>query len=103
MKTLVEAALKAAEDTAVVLTHGVRDSAVSHGWDDGIVSNMAVSYSNNSYSVDIHPEVEPLAMDKEFGTETSRPTAAIRKYGNDLSKAEQAFIRSLELQLGETL
>jgi hypothetical protein len=56
-----------------------------------------------TYSLDIAPEVENKVMTLEYGTEVVAPTAVIRKYSNNTSKAQRFFIKSMEKQLGVSL
>ena len=100
---LEDAGKQAAYDMAEFITRDLRASATQHGWDKDAVDNTRVSYSGNSYALDVSPEVERKVMTLEYGTEVSPPTAVVRKYSNNTSKAERLFIRSMEKQLGVEL
>ena len=76
---------------AQTMTERLRSSALSHGWDPSVVSNMEGRPSGNSFHVHVHPDYAQRAHVLEFGSEGSRPTAAIRKFSND-SKSLQGMV-----------
>jgi hypothetical protein len=103
VKKLVELAAESAKDTAKFISEDVRDLATKHGWDPETVDGVSVNYDDSSFSLNIAPEVEHSAMNLEYGTETTAPTAVFRKYASNTKKAEQVFIRGLEKRIGVLL
>jgi len=101
--TLAEAARKAAYQAGLYMTADVRHRAMEHGWHPEVASNTNIMYDGTQYKVEVHDDFESQAMDLEYGTETMRPTAVIRKYGNNTSQAEHAFMTVLEKDLGVAL
>lgn len=103
MKSLKDAAAKAALDTAKFVTHEVRSSATDHGWDAEVSSNTNIVFDGKSFNVAIHPDHYAQAMNHEYGTEQMRPTAVLRKYDSDTDDAEQFFVDSFFKALGRKL
>lgn len=102
MKHLKEALQKAAEDTAAYMTFDVRRSARSHGWNKDESSSLRVRYNSDGFHIHAEGDHSEAALTKEFGTEEQRPTAVMRKYGNNPGKASEVFLRQLDKHLGGT-
>jgi hypothetical protein len=100
---LETAAKQAAYDMAEFITRDIQSNATQHGWDTESVKSTRVIYTGKKYALDVAPEVEHKVMTLEYGTEVVAPTAVIRKYANNTSKAEKLFIKSMEKQLGVNL
>jgi hypothetical protein len=96
-------ARKAAKNAANLMTFEVRKKAKDNGWEEDVVNSIKVSFQNDKYQLSISNNFTEKAMDLEYGTTRSRPTAAIRKFANNTSKAEAAIIKGLEQELGVTL
>lgn len=103
MKKLVDAARKAAQQTSILMTADLRQSAMDSGWDSDIASNTLVMFDGTQYQVSVHTDFESQAMDLEYGTTATRPTAVFRKYANNTQPIEKAFIASMEKELGVKL
>lgn len=102
-KSIVEAGRKAAVTTATYMTADVRHSAMKQGWDIETASNTNIMYDGTEVKVHIDAGFESQAMDLEYGTESSRPTAVLRKYGNRTQDAEKVFLSALSKGLGMKL
>ncbi len=85
------------------MTADLRGHAYHNGWHPDVINNTHVTYDGKSFSTVVHPDHHEAALNHEYGTETSRPTAVIRKYGNDTSQAERAMLTSLARQIGGLL
>jgi hypothetical protein len=83
------------------MTSLLRQSALDHGWDSDVVSGLSVDHSDDKFSVKVHSSVADRAFVHEYGSEQKRPTAAIRKFLNDSSFAEKAFIKRLDHHYGK--
>ena len=103
MKKLSDSARKVAHQTSLLITSEVRQAATEGGWPGEVASNTRVMYDGSAYRVSVRSDLESQAMDLEYGTPQKRPTAVLRKYANDTSSAENAFIVSLERELGFAL
>lgn len=93
--TLFKAVDKAAADSAVIMTHQLRQHALQHGWEPDVTSGLYVKHHEGKFSINIHPSVADRAFVHEYGNETKRPTAALRKYINDTSFADKALLNRL--------
>jgi hypothetical protein len=76
----LEAINVAAHKTAVEMTAEIRRSATEHGWHPDVVNNLYVGYDKGKFKVNVEPEFEERAHIHEYGSETSRPTAVLRKF-----------------------
>lgn len=103
MKSLADAAKKAALDAAQFITEDVRSSALNHGWDADVSANTSITFTGNEFRVDIHEDYRTQAMNHEYGTETSRPTAVLRKYDNNPADAEAKFLELFYQNLGRKI
>lgn len=95
MKAIVQAAQKAAKDTARFMTAQLRHHALNAGWDEDVVAHMDVVHENGKFSTKIHPDYQERAFLHEYGDGKSRPKATIRKYANDPEMAKQAFTMAM--------
>jgi hypothetical protein len=91
---------KASHDTAQFIEGQIRQSALDHGWDSKVVENTHVRFHDNKFSVYVHDKYVGNALTHEYGNETSRPTAVIRKYDNNPTGAGANFIQNLEKHMG---
>lgn len=103
MKSLKDAAAKAALDTAQFVTNSVRSSAQEHGWDAEVTSNTNILFNGEKFNVEVHPDHYDQAMNLEYGTELIRPTAVLRKYDNKSEEAEDFFVEALYKAVGMRL
>ena len=103
MKKLADALLKVTEEVSHAMTADVRVSALNHGWDAHSVFGTSVTNNEGQFNLEIDPAVKNRVMDWEYGTQTSRPTAVFRKYGNNTAKIEAAIVSKLEKEIGFTL
>lgn len=101
MKKLIEAVQKAKQDTARVMTAQLRQSALEHGWEPGIVGKIRVDHSGENFSVKVHSSVADKAFTHEYGNENVRPTAAARKLLNDPKHFDTAFMARLNHHWGK--
>jgi hypothetical protein len=99
IKSTVKLAEKSAKYTAEFMTKDVREIAHKHGWDKKSTNSLSVKYEKEAFNVVIDPKHERTVMDLEYGTETTYPTAVVRKYKSSTGKAEEMFIKSLEKEL----
>jgi len=101
MKHIHSAVEQAAKHTSRYMTGQLRKEAKASGWPRHITGNMGVIYDNNKFEVHVHDRHLSEAQDLEYGTEKSRPTAAIRRSSNRTKEAEQFFIGTLHKIVGE--
>jgi hypothetical protein len=85
------------------MTADIRHSAIEHGWRPSVASNTHVNYNGKRFSVDVHEDHYGTAHIHEYGDENVRPTAVVRKYGNNTHQAERALTKSFMRHLGGKL
>jgi len=100
VKKLVPTARKAAANASQLMTFDVREKASKNGWPDKVVNNTNVSFKNDKFNVSVSKKFESEALDLEYGTPRSRPTAAVRKFANNTSQIEKAIVKGMEKELG---
>jgi hypothetical protein len=77
------------------MTADLRQRALSSGWHPDVVENMHVQFGDEGFKVNIHEDHAEKAWIHEYGNETSRPTALLRKYANDDSDAKNMFMSNV--------
>jgi hypothetical protein len=100
MKKLVSVANKSAKNASQLMTLDVQQSAINNGWKEDVAKSTSVTYVKGKYEVSVSSKFEGEALDLEYGTTRSRPTAVLRKYANDTSKIEKSIINGMEKDLG---
>jgi hypothetical protein len=100
LKSILNNIHKAAHDTAQFVEGQIRENALAHGWDKKVVENTHVRFQDNKFNVYVHDEYVGAALTHEYGNETARPTAVIRKYDNNPTGAGANFIQNLEKHMG---
>jgi len=100
LRSILENIHKAAHDTAQFMEGEVRERALASGWKPEVVDNLHVRFHNNKFSVFVHDKFVGDALTHEFGNETKRPTAVLRKYGNKPGKASANFVANLDRHMG---
>jgi hypothetical protein len=100
LRSILNNIQKASHDTAQFIEGQIRQSALDHGWDKKVVDNTHVRFQDNKFSVYVHDKYVGNALTHEYGNETSRPTAVIRKYDNNPTGAGANFIQNLEKHMG---
>ena len=96
IQRLKQAKQQAMSGAAQTMTERLRSSALSHGWPNDVVSHMDVRQADKGFQVHVHPDYAKRAHVLEYGSESSRPTAAIRKFSNDTKAVHGAVIANIE-------
>ena len=102
MKKLLEATQKAKQDTARYMTAQLRKQAVHSGWDPEVASTLHVAHEGGKFTAKVHPDYADRAFVHEYGNESVKPTAAIRKFMNDPKHLNDAFMVTLNNRWKET-
>ena len=97
---VTSAITKASHDTSRLLSAHLRTEARKSGWPDHIVRTMHVTYGKDGFKNHVHPEYRADAMNLEYGTTYSQPTAAIRRFKNRTGQAESFFNKRFGAHLG---
>lgn len=78
-KIFSEAINKAGEKAAEELSEQLSQNAISDGWPKGAANSLTVKFNSGQFEMSHAPEHGTVVFDMEFGTETSKGTATIRK------------------------
>ena len=100
MKHIHSAIHEASKHTSRYLTGELRKEAKASGWPRHIAANMGVTYGPDGFESHVHEKHYKEAHKLEYGTETTRPTAAVRRSANRTQEAEQFFVGTLSKILG---
>jgi hypothetical protein len=102
MKDKIHSAIKnSGQETSRFVTAHVRDEARNSNWPDQIARSMSVTYGKNGFEAHTHKNHVEKVKDLEYGTPSTRPTAAIRRSANRTHEAESFFVQRLAKHLGE--
>jgi hypothetical protein len=101
MKHIHSAIEHAAKQTSRYMTGQLRREAKASGWPRQVSANMGVIYDNKKFQVHVHDNHLSEANDLEYGTTSSRPTAAIRRSTNRTQDADAFFMKTLRKVVGE--
>ena len=92
---------KASLDTTRLMSAHLRTEAQNSGWPDPVVRNLHVRYSDGEFNVYGHKNHTKDIQNLEYGTPSSHPTAALRRFANRTTQAETFFVSRLSQHLGE--
>jgi hypothetical protein len=101
MKHIHSAVEHAAKQTSRYMTGQLRREAKASGWPRQVSANMGVIYDNKKFQVHVQDSHLSEANDLEYGTTSSRPTAAIRRSTNRTQDADAFFMKTLRKVVGE--
>jgi formylmethanofuran:tetrahydromethanopterin formyltransferase len=90
-----EAIHKASHETSRVASASMRKEAAKSGWSRDVVKNTKVLYDNNEFGVHVKEEHYAAALDHEYGTPDSRPTAAVRRMSNRTDHLENFLVNRI--------
>ena len=97
-----KSALNAASgEAAHMLTSQLRFEATASGWPSDVTNRMHVSHKDGSFDVHVHEKHHAKALDLEYGTPDTQPTAAIRRLSNRTSQAEHLIMGRMSKMLGD--
>ena len=102
MKDKIHSAIKnSSHETSRFVTAHVRDEARNSKWPDHIARSMNVTYGKDGFEAHTHKDHVDKVKDLEYGTPSSRPTAASRRSANRTHEAESFFVQRLATHLGD--
>ena len=84
---------KASNETTRFMSAHLRSEARASGWPEHIVSGLHVRHDKGSFTVHSHPEHHQDVMNLEYGTSSTRPNAAIRRFNNRQQEAEKFLMK----------
>ena len=95
MKHVLKAFPQAAAQTARSMTYTLRQSAIDHGWDPKIANKLFVVHTGSEFKVHVPARYKAKVYDLEYGTQSTPPSAVIRKFNNRPEHMEKAFLNHL--------
>ena len=95
-----ESALKhSITETTRAMSGQLRNEARASGWPSHVVRNMKVKYGKDGFETHVHDAHRELAHDLEYGTSSTEPTAAVRRFGNRTHEAEKFLVGRMSERL----
>lgn len=92
---------KASKEAAVLITSDIHNYLVNAGWPAEAAYSVQVTYDNSGFGFVFEGSGAEKADVLEYGSESERPTAAIRKYFSQSEKPNDLLMKRLESHLGE--
>jgi hypothetical protein len=103
MKHVLKHFPQAAAEAARSMTYDLRNSAIEHGWNPEIANSLRVTHTGSAFKVHVPKKHRKTVHELEYGTESSRPTAVLRKFNNRPEYMEKAFMKSMSRLTGGKL
>ena len=101
--TVHSALNKASQETTRLLSAHLRTEARKSGWSDDIVRSMHVTYDKDGFKTHVSKAHHDRALDFEYGTTDSQPTAAVRRFNNRTAEAQHFLVNRLYKHLEDSL
>lgn len=101
MTVLKKALDETIKQFTAAMSVGLQSNAHADGWDPNIASNMQVKFHDGKMTAELPEEHSDQAHTYEYGTETQRPLATVRKYANRVSNQNEMFGKLFEKNLGK--
>jgi len=79
----------------------LRSEAQASGWPNEVSRTLRISHGNDGFTAHVSSKQYEKAMDLEYGTPTTQPTAAVRRFKNRQAEAEHFFVNRLEKHYGD--
>jgi hypothetical protein len=86
---------QASHETTRLLSAHLRTEARKSGWSDDVVRSMNVTYDKDGFAAHVDARNHVKALDLEYGTPTTQPTAAVRRFSNRTAEAQHFFVNRL--------
>lgn len=102
-KAFLGKADRAIEETASELSSLLKDSLTSAGWPYDAAMSVRLFYTGERFDYTFEGPDAEAAKTLEFGNESARPTAEVRKFLNKNEIIEKTYVANLEAQLGDLL
>jgi hypothetical protein len=91
--SLAKALIQSSKDTANFMTAELRNEALNSGWDPSVANSLRVVFSKNKFVVKYPDKHKTAVTNLEYGTPSTQPTAAIRRFSNRLEESEKFFMK----------
>lgn len=83
---------QASRESSKYMSALMRTEARASGWPEHIVRSISV---DDSFNVNVHKAHRAEAMNLEYGTPDTQPTAALRRMANRTGQVEAFFVRRM--------
>ena len=93
---------KASIETTRMMSAQLRSEARASGWPSHIVRTLHVAHSDGAFTVHSHDDHRAEALNLEYGTPGTQPTAAIRRFANRTSESEKFLLGRTMKHLGSS-
>jgi hypothetical protein len=103
MTNFLDEITKAGEDTAFVITENLRSYLTSSGWPSDAANSVNIVRNGSSFVVKYEGPNVAQAQLLEFGSESLRPSAAVRKFLNSEASMMSAYMDRIEERLGDLI
>jgi hypothetical protein len=100
---VTDALNKASQETTRLLSARLRTEARKSGWSDDIVKSMTVVYGKDGFTSHVGKKHYVKAQDLEYGTPTTQPTAAVRRFNNRTAEAQDFLVKRLYKHIEDAL
>jgi len=95
-------ALKAAShETTRLMSARLRSEAQASGWPSEVSRTLRVTHGKSGFEAHVSKKHYEKALDLEYGTPDTQPTAAVRRFKNRQAEAEHFFLGRLEKHFGD--
>lgn len=91
----------ASHETTRLMSARLRSEAQASGWPSDVSRTLRVSHGKNGFEAHVSKRHYQSAMDLEYGTPNTQPTAAVRRFKNRQDEAEHFFVGRLEKHFGD--
>jgi len=95
VKHVLKAFPQAAAQTARSMTYELRQSALDHGWDPKVASKLFIVHNGSEFKLHVPARHKAKVYDLEYGTQSTPPSAVIRKFNNRPQSMEKALLSNL--------
>ncbi len=96
-----QAIKSASHETTRLMSARLRSEAQASGWPSHVSRTLHVKHGNDGFEAHISNKHYETAMDLEYGTPSTQPTAAVRRFKNRQDEAEHFFLGRLEKHFGD--
>lgn len=94
---------RASQETTRYLSAQLRSEARASGWPSDVSNSLYVSYGKNGFSSHVAKKHYEKAMDLEYGTPDTQPTAALRRLNNRTEQASQFLVNRIFQRIEDEL
>lgn len=91
----------ASHETTRLMSAHLRSEAQASGWPSHVSRTLRVTHSKDGFQSHVSEKHHAEALNLEYGTPSTQPTAAVRRFNNRQAEAEHFFVNRLEQHFGD--